>query len=110
MDHVSPSSTVELTTKDQEFTSLKQRQGPQTSAKRWTDEDHNPCVAEANASYRCLHETNFDKKSCQTYFVNYRNCQKYWMKVIRERQRLGIKPPLPLAEERAQMLQENGQQ
>ncbi|XP_038056924.1 uncharacterized protein LOC119728677 [Patiria miniata] len=82
--------------------------GPKTNAKKWTDKDNNPCVAEANASYKCLHETNFDRKSCQTYFVNYQNCQRFWLKISKERRKLGIKPPLPTAEERNKILQDIG--
>ncbi|XP_033645108.1 coiled-coil-helix-coiled-coil-helix domain-containing protein 7-like [Asterias rubens] len=80
--------------------------GPKTNAKRWTDQDNNPCVSEANASYECLHETNFDRKLCQTYFVNYQNCQKFWLNIQRERRKLGIKPSLPPAEERDRIIQE----
>ncbi|XP_022097069.1 coiled-coil-helix-coiled-coil-helix domain-containing protein 7-like [Acanthaster planci] len=85
-----------------------QEHGPKTSAKKWTDRDNNPCVAEADASYKCLHETNFDRKSCQTYFVNYQNCQRFWMNISKERRRLGIKPSLPPPEERDRILQEMG--
>ncbi|XP_072170418.1 coiled-coil-helix-coiled-coil-helix domain-containing protein 7-like [Diadema setosum] len=78
---------------------------PFTKQKRWTDEDKNPCLAEANASYQCLHDHNFDRQSCERYFANYKNCKNFWGRVMKERRRQGITPILPDPEERKKILE-----
>ncbi|XP_070556720.1 coiled-coil-helix-coiled-coil-helix domain-containing protein 7-like [Ptychodera flava] len=78
----------------------KKRTGPNTRAKRWTDEDTNPCHLEAEASFQCLHDTNFNREKCYIEFETYKNCKKFWNGIMKDRQRQGIKPYLPLAEQR----------
>lgn len=77
---------------------------PATKLKRWTDEDNNPCKIEANASYQCLHDNNFDRKKCEGAFINYRNCQKFWNNIKKERRKQGISPAMPSEKERAEIL------
>ncbi|XP_033110079.1 coiled-coil-helix-coiled-coil-helix domain-containing protein 7-like isoform X1 [Anneissia japonica] len=60
---------------------------------------------EADASYRCLHENNFDRDSCTKYFLNYKNCRKFWGNFALDRRRNGIKPALPAKEERDKILE-----
>ncbi|XP_077991464.1 coiled-coil-helix-coiled-coil-helix domain-containing protein 7-like [Glandiceps talaboti] len=78
----------------------KKRRGPNTKAKRLTDADNNPCTVEANASFQCLHDYNFNRDSCMTEFYTYKNCKKFWNQVMAERRKNGVRPALPPAEER----------
>ncbi|XP_033110080.1 coiled-coil-helix-coiled-coil-helix domain-containing protein 7-like isoform X2 [Anneissia japonica] len=75
------------------------------TGKKLANFDNNPCLEEADASYRCLHENNFDRDSCTKYFLNYKNCRKFWGNFALDRRRNGIKPALPAKEERDKILE-----
>ncbi|XP_043278307.1 coiled-coil-helix-coiled-coil-helix domain-containing protein 7 [Venturia canescens] len=63
----------------------------------------NPCIKEQGLSLKCASENYDDKDVCKAYFVNYRTCKEFWDKVKRERRAAGIKPYLPLPEEREEI-------
>uniref|UniRef100_UPI0035902744 coiled-coil-helix-coiled-coil-helix domain-containing protein 7-like isoform X1 n=1 Tax=Myxine glutinosa TaxID=7769 RepID=UPI0035902744 len=45
------------------------------------DPDHNPCLTESDASMRCLESNGFQQNFCQSHFIRYRNCRKFWLYV-----------------------------
>ncbi|XP_002737211.1 coiled-coil-helix-coiled-coil-helix domain-containing protein 7-like [Saccoglossus kowalevskii] len=81
----------------------RKARGPNKKAKRLLDEENNPCLSEANASYKCLRDTNYERDLCYHEFVTYKNCKKFWNNVMINRRRKGIKPPLPPPEDRDQI-------
>ncbi|XP_070333237.1 coiled-coil-helix-coiled-coil-helix domain-containing protein 7 isoform X2 [Odocoileus virginianus] len=48
--------------------------------RRLRDPDINPCLSESDASTRCMAENNYDKESCSSHFLKYKNCRKFWKK------------------------------
>lgn len=34
---------------------------------------------ESDASTRCMAENNYDKESCSSHFLKYKNCRKFWV-------------------------------
>ncbi|XP_043735965.1 coiled-coil-helix-coiled-coil-helix domain-containing protein 7 isoform X3 [Cervus elaphus] len=46
--------------------------------RRLRDPDINPCLSESDASTRCMAENNYDKESCSSHFLKYKNCRKFW--------------------------------
>ncbi|XP_035887015.1 coiled-coil-helix-coiled-coil-helix domain-containing protein 7 isoform X1 [Phyllostomus discolor] len=59
---------------------------------------------ESDASARCMDENNYDKERCSTYFLRYKNCRKFWNSVMMQRRQNGVKPPMPTAAERDEIL------
>lgn len=39
----------------------------------------NPCALEEKASMKCLDENNYDKRQCDYYFMQYKECKKKWV-------------------------------
>lgn len=39
----------------------------------------NPCAVEEKASMKCLDENNYDKRQCDYYFMQYKECKKKWV-------------------------------
>ncbi|KAG7275803.1 hypothetical protein CRUP_038283 [Coryphaenoides rupestris] len=76
----------------------------QKNARKLHSEDINPCLDESNGSQRCLDDNNYDKSMCTAYFMAYRSCRKYWHDIVIQRRREGVKPHMPTAEERREML------
>ncbi|XP_076014496.1 coiled-coil-helix-coiled-coil-helix domain-containing protein 7 [Genypterus blacodes] len=74
------------------------------NARRVRNLDTNPCIEETDASQRCLDAHNYDKAMCTVYFQNYKSCRKYWHKIMVQRRGDGVKPDMPTAAERQQML------
>ncbi|KAF6098904.1 coiled-coil-helix-coiled-coil-helix domain containing 7 [Phyllostomus discolor] len=72
--------------------------------RRLRDPDTNPCLLESDASARCMDENNYDKERCSTYFLRYKNCRKFWNSVMMQRRQNGVKPPMPTAAERDEIL------
>ncbi|XP_010020907.1 PREDICTED: coiled-coil-helix-coiled-coil-helix domain-containing protein 7 [Nestor notabilis] len=72
------------------------------------DHDVNPCIAETDASNKCMDDNNYNKDKCTAYFLKYRNCRKFWHAVMMQRRRNGVKPEMPSAEERKNMLESMG--
>ncbi|XP_005993481.1 coiled-coil-helix-coiled-coil-helix domain-containing protein 7 [Latimeria chalumnae] len=72
------------------------------------DQDINPCIAETDASRRCLDENNYDKAMCSLYFLKYKNCRKFWHNVMMQRRRDGVTPNMPTVEERKNILEAMG--
>lgn len=70
------------------------------SASRFADEENNPCLKESRQSLSCMNDNDFDREKCSLYFINYRNCLNFWKRVRADRQSQGIKPYLPLPEDR----------
>ncbi|XP_058384713.1 coiled-coil-helix-coiled-coil-helix domain-containing protein 7 [Diceros bicornis minor] len=68
------------------------------------DPDINPCLLESDASTRCMNENNYDKESCSTYFLKYKNCRKFWNSIMVQRRQNGVKPSMPTAAERDEIL------
>ncbi|KAK3546113.1 hypothetical protein QTP70_023527 [Hemibagrus guttatus] len=59
---------------------------------------------ESDGSQKCLEAYNYDKNMCSAYFMKYKNCRKYWHAVMLQRRREGVKPNMPTAREREEML------
>ncbi|XP_064508860.1 coiled-coil-helix-coiled-coil-helix domain-containing protein 7 isoform X1 [Pseudopipra pipra] len=51
-------------------------------AQKLRDHDINPCVAETDATTKCLDENNYKKDMCTAYFLKYKNCRKFWVQVV----------------------------
>ncbi|KAF4089404.1 hypothetical protein AMELA_G00065890 [Ameiurus melas] len=75
-----------------------------SSAGKVRNADSNPCIEESDGSQKCLEAYNYDKNMCSPYFLKYKNCRKYWHTVMLQRRREGIKPDMPSAAEREEML------
>ncbi|XP_072542997.1 coiled-coil-helix-coiled-coil-helix domain-containing protein 7 [Salminus brasiliensis] len=75
-----------------------------SSARRFKNADINPCIEEIDGSQRCLDAYNYDKNMCSAYFLKYKNCRKYWQGVMIQRRREGIKPDMPTAKERDEII------
>lgn len=43
---------------------------------------HNPCLKEQEMSYKCLHDNGFDRDKCELYFLNYKNCKEFWVRLL----------------------------
>uniref|UniRef100_G1SPX8 Coiled-coil-helix-coiled-coil-helix domain-containing protein 7 n=1 Tax=Oryctolagus cuniculus TaxID=9986 RepID=G1SPX8_RABIT len=72
---------------------------------RWLrDPDVNPRLLESDASTRCMNENNYDKERYSSYFLKYKNCRRFWNSVMAQRRQNGVKPPMPTAAERAEIL------
>jgi len=67
----------------------------QTARKR-----KDPCWRERELSLGCLTENSAEQEKCKDYFVNVKNCMKFWSKVTMDRRMKGIHPELPPLEER----------
>ncbi|KAL0599411.1 LOW QUALITY PROTEIN: Coiled-coil-helix-coiled-coil-helix domain-containing protein 7 [Plecturocebus cupreus] len=65
-------------------------------------------TSESDASIRCLDENNYDKERCSTYFLKYKNCRKFWHSIMIQRRQNGVKPCMPTAAERDEILGEMG--
>lgn len=76
--------------------------------KKLRNQDSNPCIQESDASSKCLDANNYNKAMCSAYFLAYKNCRKYWHNVMVERRRQGVKPEMPTAAERRDMLEAIG--
>ncbi|XP_026548223.1 coiled-coil-helix-coiled-coil-helix domain-containing protein 7 isoform X2 [Notechis scutatus] len=72
--------------------------------RRLQDYDINPCLVESNASRKCLEVNQSDKDMCAIYFLKYKNCRKFWHGIMMQRRQDGIKPHMPIAEERKRIL------
>uniref|UniRef100_A0A8C6YBC3 Coiled-coil-helix-coiled-coil-helix domain-containing protein 7 n=1 Tax=Naja naja TaxID=35670 RepID=A0A8C6YBC3_NAJNA len=88
--------------------------------RRLQNHDINPCLvmyisillldilpgfmAESNASRKCLEVNQSDKDMCAIYFLKYKNCRKFWHGIMMQRKQDGIKPHMPIAEERKRIL------
>ncbi|XP_057680519.1 coiled-coil-helix-coiled-coil-helix domain-containing protein 7 [Corythoichthys intestinalis] len=68
------------------------------------NQDINPCIEESDASQKCLDAYNYDKNMCTADFQRYKNCRKYWHNIMLNRRREGIKPVMPTATERQEIL------
>ncbi|XP_068604145.1 coiled-coil-helix-coiled-coil-helix domain-containing protein 7 [Brachionichthys hirsutus] len=66
--------------------------------------DTNPCIDEGDASLKCLDEHNYDKSCCSAHFQRYKNCRKYWHSVMLQRRGDGVRPDMPTAAERQELL------
>ncbi|KAJ1191929.1 hypothetical protein NDU88_001242 [Pleurodeles waltl] len=42
------------------------------------DHDLNPCLEETDASVKCMDDNNYKKELCNTFFMKYKNCRKFW--------------------------------
>ncbi|KAK2500526.1 hypothetical protein MC885_011612 [Smutsia gigantea] len=73
-------------------------------SQRLRDPDINPCLSESDASTRCMDENNYNRERCSTYFLKYKNCRKFWNSVMIQRRCNGMKPSMPTAEERDEIL------
>ncbi|XP_018554348.1 coiled-coil-helix-coiled-coil-helix domain-containing protein 7 [Lates calcarifer] len=71
---------------------------------KFRNKDINPCIEESDASHKCLDAYNYDKRMCSAYFLRYKNCRKYWHNIMLERRRNGVKPDMPTAAERQEMI------
>ncbi|XP_003976566.1 coiled-coil-helix-coiled-coil-helix domain-containing protein 7 [Takifugu rubripes] len=71
---------------------------------RVRNQDRNPCIEESDASQKCLDAYNYDKSMCSEYFQQYKSCRKYWHTIMLQRRRDGVKPDMPAAAERQEML------
>uniref|UniRef100_A0A147BFC9 Coiled-coil-helix-coiled-coil-helix domain-containing protein 7 n=1 Tax=Ixodes ricinus TaxID=34613 RepID=A0A147BFC9_IXORI len=54
-----------------------------TRAEKATSQDlNNPCLKEQRLSLKCLDDNGYDKKKCESFFVNYTVCQKFWVSSV----------------------------
>ncbi|KAM4543401.1 coiled-coil-helix-coiled-coil-helix domain-containing protein 7 isoform 1-T1 [Fundulus diaphanus] len=74
------------------------------TSRKVSNQDINPCLEESDASHKCLDAYNYDKSRCSAYFLRYKNCRKYWHDIMVQRRRDGVKPEMPTAAERLEML------
>lgn len=74
------------------------------NARKVRNQDVNPCIDESDASQKCLDASNYDKSMCSAYFQRYKNCRKYWHNIMLQRRRDGVRPDMPTAAERQEML------
>lgn len=51
-----------------------------------------------------MDENNYDRESCSTYFLKYKNCRKFWNSIMIQRRQNGVKPSMPTAAERDEIL------
>lgn len=72
--------------------------------RRLRDPDINPCLLESDASARCMDENNYNRDMCSNYFLKYKNCRKFWNSIMIQRRQNGVKPPMPTAAERNEIL------
>lgn len=72
--------------------------------KQLRDPDINPCLSETDASSRCMAENNYNKERCSSYFLKYKNCRRFWNSIMVQRRQNGVKPFMPIAVERAEIL------
>ncbi|CAL9687274.1 unnamed protein product [Knipowitschia caucasica] len=79
------------------------------NTRKLRNEDINPCLAETDASRMCMDYHNYERERCAAYFQNYKNCRKYWHNIMIQRRRDGVKPDMPTAAERQEMLAALGQ-
>ncbi|XP_033965150.1 coiled-coil-helix-coiled-coil-helix domain-containing protein 7 isoform X1 [Pseudochaenichthys georgianus] len=68
------------------------------------NQDNNPCIDESDASQQCLNVNSYDKSMCTNYFLRYKSCRKYWQNIMVQRRREGVKPDMPTAAERQEMI------
>ncbi|KAI1243395.1 Coiled-coil-helix-coiled-coil-helix domain-containing protein 7, partial [Lamprotornis superbus] len=59
-------------------------------AKKLRDHDINPCVAETDATTKCMNDNNYNKDMCTDYFLKYKNCRKFWHEIMMQRKRSGF--------------------
>lgn len=78
------------------------------NVRKLTDLDINPCLEETDDSRKCLDANNYKKDMCSSYFIRYKNCRKFWHNIMTQRRRDGVKPDMPNADERQQILQAIG--
>lgn len=74
------------------------------SARKVRNEDINPCIEESDASQKCSGAYSYDTSMCSAYFQRYKNCRKYWHTIMLQRRRDGVRPDMPTAAERKEML------
>ncbi|XP_054622016.1 coiled-coil-helix-coiled-coil-helix domain-containing protein 7 [Dunckerocampus dactyliophorus] len=78
------------------------------NARKIRNQDLNPCIEESDASRKCLEVSNYDKNMCTAYFQRYKNCRKYWHNIMLQRRREGVRPDMPTAPERQDILSAHG--
>ncbi|GAA5809255.1 hypothetical protein MFLAVUS_002660 [Mucor flavus] len=49
----------------------------------------NPCALEEKESMKCLNDNNYDKRQCDYYFMQYKECKKKWQENRRTLRRAG---------------------
>ncbi|KAJ8277654.1 hypothetical protein GJAV_G00078130 [Gymnothorax javanicus] len=76
-----------------------------SNARKVRDHDINPCIEESDGSRKCLDANNYNKDMCLAYFHRYKNCRKFWHEIMLSRRRGGVKPEMPTADERRQILE-----
>ncbi|KAM9775251.1 coiled-coil-helix-coiled-coil-helix domain-containing protein 7 [Syngnathus acus] len=74
------------------------------NARKFRNEDINPCIDESDASQKCMDTSNYNKDMCTVYFQRYKNCRKYWHNIMLHRRSEGVKPDMPTATERQEIL------
>ncbi|XP_037549778.1 coiled-coil-helix-coiled-coil-helix domain-containing protein 7 [Nematolebias whitei] len=67
-------------------------------------QDTNPCIEETDASQKCMDTYNYDRSMCSADFQRYKNCRTYWHNIMMQRKRDGVKPYMPTAAQRLEML------
>ncbi|XP_045160519.1 coiled-coil-helix-coiled-coil-helix domain-containing protein 7-like [Mercenaria mercenaria] len=65
----------------------------------------NPCYEEGQMTIRCVSSVK-NKTECEKYAANAMKCKTFWKKVVKDRKRKGIDPPLPAIEDRPQVLEQ----
>ncbi|XP_012676789.1 coiled-coil-helix-coiled-coil-helix domain-containing protein 7-like isoform X2 [Clupea harengus] len=75
-----------------------------TNARKVRNQDGNPCIEESDGSQKCMDRNNYDKGMCTFYFQRYKECRKYWHNIMIQRRRDGVKPDMPTASEREDIL------
>ncbi|XP_069587472.1 coiled-coil-helix-coiled-coil-helix domain-containing protein 7 [Ranitomeya imitator] len=66
--------------------------------------DINPCLEESNASSKCMDQNGYQREMCALYFHRYKQCRKFWHTIMMKRRGDGVRPAMPSADERKQIL------
>ena len=64
----------------------------QKKLRRWSDEESNYCLDEANASMQCLSKYGYNKNACERYFDMYKDCKKEFNAIKSQRRKQGLSP------------------
>ena len=67
---------------------------------------NDPCYQERTQFYQCMDDTSFNKEKCAVHTENYRICKTFWKYVRNDRASKGLRPILPLPEEREKIKRE----
>ncbi|XP_004641916.1 coiled-coil-helix-coiled-coil-helix domain-containing protein 7-like [Octodon degus] len=88
---------------------LKTKTGPRRLrsplvTKQLRDPDINLCLSQFDTSTRCMDENNYNRETCSSCLLKYNNFQRFRNSILVKRTQNGVKPIMPTAAERAEIL------